>query len=1564
MDKNNAMPVYSKMFNDYILNRQPENTYTYSLNSVVRNNILSTEYGFILKNQIKPGYIIVSTSYMSNNRVVVFSTNNNLSEIGIFDGTIYITHVNAKLNFSNLYKIDCTYRLRNGCEDVIYFTDDYNPIRFFNFSRSSNFKSNGEWNVNKFNLIKNAKIPNISNIKVVESGGRIKAGSVIFAIQYLDDDLNPTHFVHSTHPILLYKGSTDLPIGTYDDLLIAKSVEFNITNIDEDFKFYRIAVAYINNKLGTISEVKYSERFPITQNKYVFNNLDDLYDGLLSDVVAFKTDINRANAIEQIDNQLILGNVKGTKIDAAAHQKLASKIGVGCVFKTVDKINTKSSYHPNNPNYLEFASHMPNEVISLGITYVDSKTGQESGPHHIPGRPLDVNPFTCEDLSDIYNGQSQTIKTKCAKISITLAETINEWVIINYSYKPNNSSEIIDIVKRINIYGSLGETVIREICVKESTISFTINSITYERNGNTIDQDKYTIQYYIKENTVVESSNTLNGWDSTVYANNNRDSVGAGWETAEAIIIAFRRFYGNSTALSAELLNRKPFLDFMKQLILDKEIDHPLRWEVYNTARLVDDGKIIMAYYETKNSYYQDPINSDCIDDYWGTDICGNPLTGQRIRHHRLPDRKLIPTDTGNNINLLGLEFFNIEYPQGYDSHYFSCGIKTEGDKTVLDNGIVTRQLKMPNTFSSQFFREFFKEKKYKGSGYIYNHYRRNTLEVSVPGGPTFREDGNDWFGNKDDVGFYSPSTLLNLTNVQGYLRYYYPYADIPTTAINDLIIESELLEYQETSQLQGADDTNIVYGRFNMKRGQLGTTITNLPIKDVHSIPVLGTHYDSDGYKIVNLSISNRLTYLKGLERELPTIGYASIMINKDVYNNLDTITYRKLHNNLLTINEVQEIYGGDTYVTKFNLVNYVTAFYDADSIGPLLSAFSAALNAFLEAASTGNLYLALGVGGAVLAAGITQASIDDAMTNLRNNNYKWFLEHYLQAQAGNAGGDGLIAYIVEIFDGIYIDSYINWELRVDGNDDCTKVLRTLSAPAIKAHLQNKFFTAPLTTEEKENQGDDGRILRPIVCPEFYYINNDFNPILYAKRYYPIPSTYNHCSQCKEEFTNRIPYSLQSFQEELTDNYRVFLPNNYKDIQSEFGPIVDLYKKDNMLFISTQEALLEQPRNFQERVTDQLVSFIGTGSYFEIPAREVISASNGRLGNVGKFSTLVLPEGVLLIDVTHLKIWLLQSGTHKTDQTKNINNLAGEEYGYKEFLELNIPLNLVNYFPELKTNSYHYCGFHAAYDEIEKRILITKKDYIPKNKDIKFIGNSFMLNNAIIDINDNTYFYNRCWTLSFSMLNDGWISFHSYIPDNYITFKNSLYANLNDNNLWRFHEKSKLASYFGIKYPHIVEFVINNQFIKHLYQSITLSTTNSKWNEEYKSYINDVKRSFNKLLVYNERQCSGYVDLDVQQEFNDDSNVLRRVDNWNINTFRDMVTDLNVPIFIENEQIDYRYSNKVLNEECIDLNKNWQDQYYFNSKYLVIRLIMDKFDDLKISTDISVVNQLPHLKY
>ena len=65
------------------------------------------------------------------------------------------------------------------------------------------------------------------------------------------------------------------------------------------------------------------------------------------------------------------------------------------------------------------------------------------------------------------------------------------------------------------------------------------------------------------------------------------------------------------------------------------------------------------------------------------------------------------------------------------------------------------------------------------------------------------------------------------------------------------------------------------------------------------------------------------------------------------------------------------------------------------------------------------------------------------------------------------------------------------------------------------------------------------------------------------------------------------------SFQEEKTDNYRMFLPNNYRDIEGETGEITNIFRLYNNLFAHTEEALWRMGRNYQERVTDNIVSFI-----------------------------------------------------------------------------------------------------------------------------------------------------------------------------------------------------------------------------------------------------------------------------------------------------------------------------------------------------------------------------------
>jgi hypothetical protein len=149
-----------------------------------------------------------------------------------------------------------------------------------------------------------------------------------------------------------------------------------------------------------------------------------------------------------------------------------------------------------------------------------------------------------------------------------------------------------------------------------------------------------------------------------------------------------------------------------------------------------------------------------------------------------------------------------------------------------------------------------------------------------------------------------------------------------------------------------------------------------------------------------------------------------------------------------------------------------------------------------------------------------------------------------------------------------IYIESDINMALRVGENEACRQFfspsenyLTPFPTGGFRfgeglAYIQNLF--TPLQ--------DDGERAYTGVCENFFGINKDYHTKERIVSYRPLPSNYNCCSECLGEYPNRIMYSEQSFQEETTDNFRVFLPNNSRDIEAEFGPITDLLRYNDIL--------------------------------------------------------------------------------------------------------------------------------------------------------------------------------------------------------------------------------------------------------------------------------------------------------------------------------------------------------------------------------------------------------------
>ncbi|MGL4329898.1 MAG: hypothetical protein ACRCSD_04830, partial [Clostridium sp.] len=241
-------------------------------------------------------------------------------------------------------------------------------------------------------------------------------------------------------------------------------------------------------------------------------------------------------------------------------------------------------------------------------------------------------------------------------------------------------------------------------------------------------------------------------------------------------------------------------------------------------------------------------------------------------------------------------------------------------------------------------------------------------------------------------------------------------------------------------------------------------------------------------------------------------------------------------------------------------------------------------------------------------------------------------------------------------------------------------------------------------------NNRKGGRAYIGIPLAEIYEINPDYLRRNKQKLYYHLGLEYDCCSDCNETFPQRWHWSEQSFQEELTDNYRAFLPNNYKDLEGNTGHITDLFRIQNNLYIHTEEALWHQPQNFQERVTGDIISFIGTGEFFNIPPRKIVDDEKSSAGNRHKWARTKTKYGVLFPSHKEKK-WYLFNG----ERLEPISDI-GEMNFFKENMNFKLEEkyykdNGIDYIYRNNPSNSLGTGYISVYDTKKERLIITKKD-------------------------------------------------------------------------------------------------------------------------------------------------------------------------------------------------------------------------------------------------------------
>jgi hypothetical protein len=398
---------------------QEEGTYRFALNAVLETkngeipSISNEESNNVCATSFPSGKKVIGHALTETDDVIVFLYDRNGNhEIGKYSGTTckYETLVIGNcLNFSQNHPINAIYRVRNGCDGHVYFTDNYNDYRVINISDLDQYLGDGLI-CPKLEFSRDYSIPTIDFNSIQDnSGGNLQVGVYYFAVRFLDKYNNATNWTITTRPVVIgngnygylddptkaamYTGGSNIKESDYYVKPQTKSILLDIVSSGNLFDYYQVAVIKRTTDEGNVSSVDVLQPKPWTSFsetfEYTGNDNDVIYQSSLDDILNDKVKIKKVGAHAFDNNRLFLGNTSGDYRDYSKYQRYASKVKTEFYKPLYGFYEAEDAQNKEGVYYFDEGSFMEDEVYALGIVYV-FQDGTESPVFHIPGRP--VNP--------------------------------------------------------------------------------------------------------------------------------------------------------------------------------------------------------------------------------------------------------------------------------------------------------------------------------------------------------------------------------------------------------------------------------------------------------------------------------------------------------------------------------------------------------------------------------------------------------------------------------------------------------------------------------------------------------------------------------------------------------------------------------------------------------------------------------------------------------------------------------------------------------------------------------------------------------------------------------------------------------------------------------------------------------------------------------------------------------------------------------------------------------------------------------------------------------------------
>jgi hypothetical protein len=452
----------------------------------------------------------------------------------------------------------------------------------------------------------------------------------------------------------------------------------------------------------------------------------------------------------------------------------------------------------------------------------------------------------------------------------------------------------------------------------------------------------------------------------------------------------------------------------------------------------------------------------------------------------------------------------------------------------------------------------------------------------------------------------------------------------------------------------------------------------------------------------------------------------------------------------------------------------------------------------------------------------------------------------------------------------------------------------------------------------------------------------------------------------CTTYYPNRVIYSDGSNQEEIFDAWTVYKTNNYYDFPKTNGKLIALDVVENEKVYARFENTMEIYNSTISLTNDSpYIIELGNNSMFRNKPIDTIKSDVGYLGTQHQ-AFLSTKYGAFWLDAKRGKVYQFGQGL------KEISN--NDTYNW---FRNNLPFKIKVQFPDVNVdNAFHSFGVAMGWDNKFERVFITKRDWSLKEEFVPrvttrdgllYLDGDF----EITPDNSGHMFDNHSWTISYSPITEGWISFHSFLPKYYISQVSHLESGTGTN-VWK-HNMHSLTyqTYYNDFHPYILEYTIPSGPITQTINSVCILQDILEYINDYDYYSLMTKNSrnydvnFTKCVIYNQEQSTGMMRI-TEQPLNNlkakfeypkytgtgmDILMSKREGKCYINTIYDNVSNQNngQPLFTtdSNDLLSDFPIDKIVNPRAMDYTRSYNKKK-LRSTQCRIRLIQDEYNRYK----------------